>query len=196
MNPADDLAAALDPVCRFFELLGIRYYVGGSVASSYHGAMRSTMDVDLVAELQLTHVGPLLAMLGADYYASETAIRSAIMQQSSFNLIHFSTSFKVDIFVSKGSNFDLSALHRAQVVQVGTPGNEIEVVLASVEDIMIAKLLGYRAGNEVSERQWDDLTRLVKLRRSSLEIQYVQAWAEKMNVADLWKKLLKTLQQG
>ncbi|MBL8853726.1 MAG: hypothetical protein JNK57_07125 [Planctomycetaceae bacterium] len=30
MNPADDLSAALDPVCRLFESLGIRYDVGGS----------------------------------------------------------------------------------------------------------------------------------------------------------------------
>lgn len=195
MSLSDDLATALDPVVRWFETMGVRYYVGGSVASSYHGAMRSTVDVDLVAELELTHLSPLLVELGTDYYASESAIRSAILHHSSFNLIHLSTSFKVDVFVSKGSTFDLLALKRTLVAQVGSPGNEISVAMASVEDIIIAKLLWYRAGNEISERQWDDITRLVKLHRSSLDYHYLQSCSEETTVADLWQKLLAGLEQ-
>ena len=39
-----DFVSALDE-------LGIRYYAGGSVASSVHGVPRYTGDVDLVADL-------------------------------------------------------------------------------------------------------------------------------------------------
>jgi len=46
----DDLVAAMMPVDRAFRRLEVRFYVGGSVASSFRGAMRSTMDVGLVAE--------------------------------------------------------------------------------------------------------------------------------------------------
>ncbi len=38
----NDLVAALSPVSAALNKLGIRHYVGGSVASSFHGASRST----------------------------------------------------------------------------------------------------------------------------------------------------------
>lgn len=49
--PNGDVAEALRPVAKAFAHLGVPFYVGGCVASSFHGAMRSTMDVDLVADL-------------------------------------------------------------------------------------------------------------------------------------------------
>ncbi len=51
MTESDDLLDALMPVVKALQTLKIRHYVGGSIASSFHGATRSTMDVDLVAEL-------------------------------------------------------------------------------------------------------------------------------------------------
>jgi hypothetical protein len=50
--PADALAAMM-PVIRQFEQLGVNYFIGGSVASSLFGVPRSTLDVDLVAELRV-----------------------------------------------------------------------------------------------------------------------------------------------
>ena len=47
----DDLIAALSPVVAAFNDLKIPHYVGGSIASSIHGAIRSTMDIDLVCEM-------------------------------------------------------------------------------------------------------------------------------------------------
>ncbi len=35
------------------EQIGIPYAVGGSLASSLHGVMRSTLDVDILADLKL-----------------------------------------------------------------------------------------------------------------------------------------------
>ncbi len=96
VSDADDLVLALRPVAQALQSLGVRFYVGGSVASSFHGAVRSTMDVDLVCELAEADVPMLLSRLGDDYYASEPAIRDAIRRKSCFNLIHLPTSFKVD----------------------------------------------------------------------------------------------------
>lgn len=102
MSDQDELVSALAPVARTLEQLGVRYYVGGSVASSFHGASRSTMDVDLVCELQDSDVADFIKLVGNDFYISEVAVRDAIRRQSCFNLIHYPTSFKVDVFVSKG----------------------------------------------------------------------------------------------
>ena len=47
----NDLLAALEPVVEAFSRLNVAYYVGGSVVSSNYGVARSTLDVDLVADL-------------------------------------------------------------------------------------------------------------------------------------------------
>jgi hypothetical protein len=45
-----ELALAVD-VGRHFDALGVRWLVGGSVASSILGLPRATLDIDLVADL-------------------------------------------------------------------------------------------------------------------------------------------------
>lgn len=153
MDNNDDLLSALQTIQATFDSLQIRYFIGGSVASSFHGAMRSTMDVDIVAELSLEHIPPILAAVANEYYASESAIQSAIQRRSSFNLIHLPTSFKVDVFVGRGRRFDESSFARSTISRLGTTDNGIDVPIASVEDILLAKLEWYRVGNEVSTLQ-------------------------------------------
>ena len=58
-------------VTQAFEQLGIPYAVGGSVASSLHGVMRSTLDVDIVADIKLEHVPALVSALSPEFYADE-----------------------------------------------------------------------------------------------------------------------------
>jgi hypothetical protein len=36
------------------EALGVPYFIGGSVASAIHGVLRTTVDADLVADVQLS----------------------------------------------------------------------------------------------------------------------------------------------
>jgi hypothetical protein len=49
LNDGTDLIAALAPVAAVLNQLGVRFYVGGSVASSFHGAARSTWTLILSA---------------------------------------------------------------------------------------------------------------------------------------------------
>ena len=93
-------------VTQALENLGISYAVAGSLSSSLHGVMRSTLDVDIVADLRLDHLQPLLAALSKEFYADDEMMRYAIQHRGSLNLIHYETSFKVDIFVAKLRAFD------------------------------------------------------------------------------------------
>ncbi len=104
------LFAALKPVIEAFERLSVSYYLGGSVASSFYGVPRTTLDVDLVADLEAGHAPPLIARLGDKYYASQQAISDAIARKSCFNVIHLPTMFKVDVFVAKPRRYDRQAL--------------------------------------------------------------------------------------
>jgi hypothetical protein len=185
-----DIYRALGPVVAAFEKLRIRNYTGGSVASSLHGANRSTMDADLAIEIDEPTAVQLLQMLETDYYVSETAVRQAVRQRSCFNLIHFDTSCKIDLFVSKDRPFDRSVQDRAEPITVDEVTSLI-LRVATVEDIILLKLEWYRLGNEQSERQWDDVTRLAKFHGTRLDRAYLDHWATELAVADLAERLLK-----
>lgn len=93
-------------VTQTLERLGIPYAIGGSLASSLHGVMRSTLDVDIIADMLREHIQPMVATLSKDFYADDEMMRDAIEHHSSFNLIHYETAFKVDIFIRKARAFD------------------------------------------------------------------------------------------
>jgi len=139
MNPSD-LVAALQPVTDALERFGVRYFVGGSIASSAHGIARASIDVDLIAELDATHVESLAAALASSYYVPVEHMRIAVRERRSFNLIHFATMFKIDVFVSKRRPFDCSAVERATPQPIDDREDGPQVVVASAEDTILAKL--------------------------------------------------------
>ena len=188
MSEQDDMIAALRPVSLAFQQLGIPFYVGGSVASSFHGASRSTMDVDLVADMVEEAVPQFLNKFGKEYYVSESAIREAIQHKSSFNLIHLPTSFKVDVFINRKRPFDLLVMDRSTLENLGDSVT-LEVPVASAEDIILTKLEWYRKSNETSERQWDDVSRLLKLLGENVDLKYLHQQAAELEVDDLVLRL-------
>ena len=182
---APDLVAALLPVIEALDSLGVRYYVGGSVASSIHGVPRASIDADLIAELGAGHVAPLAARLSALFYLDEGRMRDAVERRLSFNVIHLATMFKVDVFVSKGRPFDLEASGRARLEALGESPDAPKAMIASPEDTLLAKLEWYRRGGESSERQWSDILGLLRVRAGRLDIAYLADWARALGVADL-----------
>lgn len=144
-------------VARAFDALQVRYVIGGSIASSMYGIPRSTQDADVVAELRLEHVDALPGLLGNAFYADVDMIRDAVRRLSSFDVIHLATMFKVDIFVAKLDAWSREELQRGRVERVGEGSDAVAIRFASPEDTILHKLVWYRLGGEVSERQWRDL---------------------------------------
>ena len=171
------------------EALGVRYVIGGSLASALHGVMRATMDVDVVADLHREHVEPLAQALGDGFYADVEAMRDAVRRHSSFNLIHLETMFKVDVFVTRPRAFDRSQLARRQLHLLSEePARHAYV--ASAEDIVLAKLEWYRMGGEVSDRQWRDVVGVIKVQGERLDCGYLKRMADPLGVADLLERVL------
>ena len=191
MNGTDDISGALAPVVQAFRSLNIRHYVGGSVASSFHGATRSTIDVDVIAEIDDDSVERFLELLSDDYYVSEPAIRDAIRRKACFNLVHFPTSFKVDIFVSRDRPFDRDCMTRAVLGRIGAAGN-LEVAVASAEDTIISKLEWYKLGNETSQRQWQDVMLVLQLLGDEADLDYLRSAAKLVGVGELLNRLLSS----
>jgi hypothetical protein len=188
-----DALAALLPLVGVFNRLGISYYVGGSVASSLYGAARSSLDVDLVADLADQHVSTLVESLRGNYYIDAQMIHEAIQERSCFNLIHLPTSYKVDVFIPKNRPYDREAMRRRRSDRLTDSESSCDVFFCSAEDILLAKLEWYRLGDETSERQWNDIINVLKYQRPFLDRGYLEKEARELQVADLlaraWKQL-------
>jgi len=63
----DPLSDTLKEVTEALDGLGIRYAIGGSLASSARSVWRSTMDVDLVAAMLPAQAEAFVRALGADW---------------------------------------------------------------------------------------------------------------------------------
>ncbi len=160
------------------------------MASSLHGVARSTLDIDLVADLADEHVGPLASALAGSYYIEESAVRDAVQRQGSFNVIHLDTMLKVDLFVLKTGRYEREALERSQEQQLteGPEGRHFRV--GSPEDVILHKLAWYRSGGEVSNRQWRDVLGVIEVQGASLDHSYLLRWAAHLEVADLLERAL------
>jgi hypothetical protein len=177
-------------VVEVFGRLQIPYLIGGSMASALYGVARSTLDADMVADIQQEQVGALVAALGDDFYADEDMIRGAIRQRSSFNLIHLKTMFKVDVFIHKDRPFDQVQFKR-RIEQVFAIAPERKAFMASAEDTILAKLEWYRLGSEISDRQWRDILGIMKVQAGRLDLDYLRKWAVELKVTDLLQRALK-----
>jgi hypothetical protein len=176
-------------VTQVFEELNIQYLIGGSLASTVYGMVRTTQDVDIVAEMQLNHIQPFIIALQGDFYLDAEMITTSIREKSSFNIIHRLTMFKVDIFIPKASPFQQSELNRAEK-QIIIKEPEVSAYFASPEDTILSKLDWFRKGGEVSERQWRDVLGILKVRAGTLDLIYLRKWAVELNVLDLLEKAL------
>ena len=179
--------AALQFVADAFKTLGVEFYIGGSIASAYHGEPRSTIDVDLVADLPASAASRLVHLLGEDFYADASMMTQAITSRTSFNLIHLPTMYKIDVFIPKHRPFDKSV--RQRVVQAAAfDGDDRTYQFASIEDTVLTKLESYRAGGETSERQWRDVVGVMQVQLHLLDQAYLEKWAAELGVSDLLQR--------
>jgi hypothetical protein len=176
--------AAAHVVAGLLDTLKVPYAIGGSVASMAHGMLRTTMDIDLVADLAMEHVTPFVTALSDQFYVDEPSVRQAIERRSSFNVIHLPTMVKVDVFLPRDRPFDQQQLSRRLAQRMSPDSGETLWVLTP-EDVILAKLDWFRMGGEVSERQWRDILGVMKTQREMLDMTYLQQWAEQLDVADL-----------
>src|SRR5262249_14804511 len=117
-RPQDGVLMLSEPIlvvaklARTFDALGIRYVVGGSLASSIYGVPRATQDVDLVADIKLSHLDAIVAALAGEFYVDADMIRDAIKRRASFNVVHLATMFKADVFLLQGDSWSREEMAR------------------------------------------------------------------------------------
>ncbi len=164
--------------------LGIAYAIGGSIASSTYGTMRFTQDADIVVQ-PFSHVADRFHdSVKDEFYIAKEAMWQALNGHGSFNVIHFETSFKIDIFVQGLDEFEQGLLaHRRRAKLSDTSGRDLSVV--SPEDIVLLKLRWFKETGGTSERQWDDVLGVLAVQGESLDFDYLTDSARELGLEKL-----------
>lgn len=193
MTDPDPLAIALE-VGGILDDLGVRYSIGGSLASSVHGLARATLDADLVADLRPGQGRPIAERLAPTFYADADAIERAIVARNSFNLIHLASMFKVDVFVLKRDPFSRESFLRSRAEPLGPDARP--VLVTRPEDTVLHKLVWFEKGGGVSERQWSDVVGVLRIQGERIDRAYLERWAETLGLEDLLSRALEESELG
>jgi hypothetical protein len=174
-------------ITRTLENLGVRYLIGGSLASSVHGEPRSTNDVDLLVDFRAEHIRPFVEAIRGDYYINEPAVQEAVGSGHHFNVIHMDAAVKVDLFLAGNDPFDLERLEVRQPLRLPTEPESL-VYVDTAEHSVLRKLEWYRRGGEASERQWRDVVAILRIQGPRLDRSRLSLWAPRLGISDLLER--------
>jgi hypothetical protein len=185
-----ELSELLRKTVMTLEELGVRYFVGGSIASTYYAEPRFTHDIDIIADLQLNHVKALCAaFLLPGFYVSEDAARDAVVNHFQFNIIDSTTGYKIDIIVPPNTPRDRAAMQRRRRVVPPGAMAVYEASFASPEDVILSKLAFHKEGG--GEKHLRDIASILRIRRAELDLAYITDWAQRLGVVEIWQALLR-----
>ncbi len=184
MTPEDGLKLLLSKL----DECGIPYMIAGSFASNIHGLPRATQDADVVIEAERSNLEQFLGSLGSAFYRSPDAALDALVREQMFNVVHLETGFKVDLIIRKSRPFSkVEFARRRPAFYLGE-----NRWFATVEDTILAKLEWSKMAG--SERQFNDALNVAKLQRNNLDRDYLEKWAEDLEVLDLLEKLFREME--
>jgi len=183
VSDPDPLAVAL-LVTTACERLGVRYVLGGSLASSAMGEPRATFDVDVVADLQASSVAGWIGELGQDFQVDLAWATAEVLRHGAFQAMHLPSLLRIDVFVPPWEGVHLWKWQRRRRL-VLDPSTKAGLDVTAAEGIVIQKLLWFRSGGEVSDRQWRDVLGVLKAQGASLNLAELDFWAAQCSVADL-----------
>lgn len=169
--------------------LQIPYAIGGSFASSVHGLPRTTNDADIVAVITAQQAAGIAAEYAEEFYVDEEMVQRAVRTKRAFNMIHFDTTFKIDVFIA-ASDFQDQEIERRQMKTMGEE-QQYSAYFSSPEDIILAKLDWYRKGGGVSEQQCRDITNVIRIQGERLDVEYLRRWASNLGLSNLLEQALE-----
>jgi hypothetical protein len=167
--------------------LGVRYIVGGSIASILYGEPRFTNDLDVVVFLRQDDIQRLAdAFPSPEFYVPPQEIISAEIarpQNGQFNVIHISTGFKADIYTTGRDDFNAWAFRHAR--KMDFKGETI--VVAPPECVIVRKLEFYREGG--SEKHLRDIRSMLKVSGEQINRADLDEWIKRQGVEAEWKEV-------
>lgn len=178
-----ELGATAARIAEVLDALGVRWAIGGSVASASYGEPRATNDLDVISVMSERQVRGLVARLGEDFYVNEDVAADAARRRASFNIIDNLSLVKIDIFLPPPGRMGTGQLERARLVPAFAGVRPVPIL--GPEDVILQKLRWFQQGGEVSERQWRDLVSVLTITAGHLDHGYLESVAQEAGLLDL-----------
>jgi hypothetical protein len=183
MASDDGAEGAIRRALEALQKAGVPYMLTGSFASSFHGAPRTTQDIDIVIAPTLGSLQRLVSEFPEDqYYVSREAALQAYGSESLFNVIDLESGWKIDFIVRKSRPFSVEEFARRREAEVlGT-----NVTIASAEDVILSKLEWAKMAG--SERQITDVAGILRTQGADIDVEYVERWVAVLGVQREWER--------
>jgi hypothetical protein len=105
------------------------------------------------------------------------------------NIIHKPSSVKVDLFFAH-TPLEERQLERRRLVRIAVHPDRF-LYVHSPEDILLQKLLWYREGGGVSDRQWRDVLAIARTQATRLDRRYLIGAAAPVGLSSLLERALR-----
>ena len=177
----------------------------GAFAATVYGVSRVTYDIDIVVDLDESHIQALAnAYPLPRYYADPAHMRNAIRRGMMFNIIDTSRGEKADLIPLGMTPYYRLAFQRRVRQEVQTPGMEpFEVWCARPEDVIVGKLMAWVEGR--SRRHETDIYEMMVFHYRGKDLasgapmreEHVGEQARRLGreVADLWQSIVQAAQK-
>jgi hypothetical protein len=149
--------------------------------------VRFTRDADISVQPFSSVADKLYELLKDEFYVSKEAMEEALRSQGSFNIIHFETAFKIDLFIQGPGEFEGRLLGRVRMHKLGER-RQRAVAVVSPEDIVLLKLRWFKETDCTSERQWSDVKGVLAVQREALDFGYLTQLARKLGLEELLER--------
>lgn len=182
-----EIIELLKKTAAILEKLGIEYCVSGGFAVSVWGRPRSTLDLDIVIQLEAQKI-PLflkwLRSLSKAGYIDEAAVARAIDKGGEFNFIHPESGIKVDFWtIKKSDKIGEQELRR----RISEKIDGQKVYFISPEDLILSKMRWYKKSQ--SMRHLEDIEPILKI--SKVDLKYLKVQALRQNTLEILRGLIE-----
>ncbi len=186
-------------ILRVLEAIEAPYLIIGAFASALFGSTRVTYDIDIIVDLQESHIQKLAAAFPSPrYYADPVQMRDSIRMGIMFNIIDSNRGEKADLVPLSMSPAYRRAFRRRVRQELEIEGAEpLTVWCASPEDIIIGKLMAWAEGH--SRKHETDIFEMLVVNRQevqtrpeqNLDYAYIEANIRPLgeSVITLWDNL-------
>jgi hypothetical protein len=171
--------------------LDVRYMVTGAVAIVIYGEPRLTHDIDVVVDLNREDAEKLVQTFPSEkFYCPPIEVINLEINRplrGHFNLIHYETGFKADIYTLGQDELHHWAITNRKSFQM--EGESIW--LAPPEYVILRKLEYYRDGS--SEKHLKDIANMVEISSEQINFKQLQNKIKDYALEKEWEKVQKLI---
>ena len=182
------LTEFLRQVIEILDKASVPYMLTGSLASAYYAIPRATQDLDVVIATEKAGVERIVRGLQqAGWYVDRDAALEAYRTRGQFAAIDPSSGWKADFIIRKDRPYSKVEFDRRERVSL----LDLEASIASLEDLLIAKLEWSRLGDSALQRR--DVLQLLERAWERLDRNYVEKWVVELGLSTEWESSLRTV---